>query len=72
MNNELENESRKIDLAFEHIKPMDYEKVFDGLKEENQSLQSKIDSLMIEFCPNDMTDDQIEKWCKHQMQEVIK
>jgi len=38
MNEELENESKKIDLAFEHIKPIDFEKVFEDLKNENKEL----------------------------------
>jgi len=38
MNKELENENKKIDLAFEHIKPIDFEKVFEDLKNENKEL----------------------------------
>ena len=29
-------------------------------------LQFKIDSLMLEYCPNDMTKEQIKNWEKHQ------
>jgi hypothetical protein len=31
-----------------------------------ESLQAKIDSLMLEFCPEQMTEEQIENWKKHQ------
>ena len=31
------------------------------------SLQAKIDELMLEYCPNEMTDDQLHNWAKFQM-----
>lgn len=34
MNEELENESKKIDLAFERISPIDYDEVFTHLKDD--------------------------------------
>jgi len=33
---------------------------------EIDSLQAKIDSLMLEYCPDEMTEDQIANWGKHQ------
>ena len=30
------------------------------------ALQAKIDSLMLEYCPDEMTPQQAENWCKHQ------
>ena len=29
--------------------------------------QAKIDSLMLEFCQEDMTDDQLNEWAKYQI-----
>lgn len=34
----------------------------DGLKKRIDSLQAKVDSLMLEFCPEDMTEDQLNNW----------
>lgn len=36
------------------------------LKQENASLQAKIDALMLEYCPDEMSQEQIETWCKAQ------
>lgn len=33
---------------------------------ENASLQAEIDRLMLEFCPDEMTKEQMENWEKHQ------
>ena len=32
-----------------------------------QHLQAKIDSLMLEYCPEDMTAEQVAEWEKHQV-----
>lgn len=32
----------------------------------NNSLQAKIDALMLEYCPEEMTPEQIKNWEKHQ------
>ena len=37
------------------------------LIKENNALQAKIDSLMLEFCPEEMTQDQIERWEESQV-----
>ena len=31
-----------------------------------QSQQAKIDELMLEFCPEDMTKEQMDEWARHQ------
>ena len=36
------------------------------LEDVNDDLQSKIDSLMLEFCPEEMSEQQLEEWAKHQ------
>lgn len=28
--------------------------------------QARIDELMLEYCPNEMTEEQLEEWSKHQ------
>ena len=33
----------------------------------NKKLQAKIDSLMLEYCPNKMAQEQKENWAKHQV-----
>lgn len=37
-----------------------------ALKAENETLQVRIDELMFEWCPDEMTPEQIENWKKHQ------
>ncbi len=36
------------------------------LKEDLEEKQAKIDSLMLEYCPNEMTKAQKDNWAKHQ------
>ena len=31
------------------------------------SMQAKIDELMLEFCPGEMTDEQLAEWERHQV-----
>lgn len=35
-------------------------------KHKLDALQAKIDSLMLEFCPEEMTKEQVEEWSRHQ------
>lgn len=44
MNDELEKTNKLINLAFEHIKPMDYDEVITGLQKENAELRSELNS----------------------------
>lgn len=37
------------------------------LAKRNCALQAKIDSLMLEFCPEEMTPEQIERWGENQV-----
>ena len=39
------------------------------LQKENKSLQAKIDMLMLEYCPEEMTDEQRDRWAKSQEQQ---
>lgn len=36
------------------------------LKATIQSQQAKIDELMLEYCPEDMTKEQMDEWARHQ------
>jgi hypothetical protein len=38
----------------------------EGMRPERERLQAKIDALMLEYCPNEMTPEQIENWKRHQ------
>jgi len=33
-------------------------------------LQAQVDTLMLEYCPDEMTDDQVRNWGKHQVPEA--
>jgi hypothetical protein len=37
------------------------------LAKRNSALQAKIDALMLEFCPEEMTQEQIERWGENQV-----
>ena len=37
------------------------------LARERDSLQAKIDALMFEYCPDEMTEEQIDNWANHQV-----
>ena len=41
-------------------------KTIHDLIDQNDSLQAKIDALMLEYCPDEMTEEQIAEWEKHQ------
>lgn len=41
-------------------------KLLESARRRNERLQAKIDSLMMEYCPEDMTEEQIAEWEKHQ------
>lgn len=36
------------------------------LKQENAALQAQLDRLMLEFCPGEMTSEQLANWVSHQ------
>ena len=36
-------------------------------KKDVDSKQARIDELMLEYCPNEMSPEQIEEWAKHQV-----
>lgn len=38
----------------------------EQLKKDKNHLQFKVDSLMMEFCPDEMTNEQIRIWEEHQ------
>ena len=37
------------------------------LRDENEALQARIDELMLEYCPDDMTKEQFDNWAVHQV-----
>jgi hypothetical protein len=41
----------------------------EKVESHNQTLQAKIDALMLEYCPQDMSVEQIVNWSNHQRKE---
>lgn len=37
-----------------------------ALKSERDALQARVDALMLEYCPDEMTPEQLEEWARHQ------
>lgn len=35
------------------------------------AMQAKIDALMLEFCPDEMSKEQLENWAKHQQRSTV-
>ena len=44
-------------------------KEYERLRDERDKLQATIDCLMIRYCPDDMTNEQIEGWVKYQLSQ---
>lgn len=36
------------------------------MKKDYDALQAQVDRLMLEYCPDEMTEEQFENWAKHQ------
>ena len=43
------------------------QKRIEELERQNAELQSQIDELMLEYCPEEMTKEQLDEWGKHQV-----
>jgi hypothetical protein len=41
-----------------------------GQYDEGQAKQAEIDRLMLDSCPDEMTEDQMENWSKHQSVKI--
>jgi hypothetical protein len=50
------------DAVGEYVRYADYAALLDELARR----QAKIDALMLEFCPGEMTPEQVENWTRHQ------
>ena len=47
-----------------------FQEVFEellALEQEKESKQAEIDSLMLEYCPSDMAQEQTDNWAAHQV-----
>lgn len=51
---------------------LDFEGEVRELRAESAAKQAKIDALMLEYCPNEMTEDQIAEWESHQCKSNLK
>jgi hypothetical protein len=60
--------ARLMEEASEQLKTLAYRvrQGTDALMSELDARQAKIDALMLEFCPDEMTADQLENWKRHQ------
>lgn len=45
--------------------------ILEELADELEASQAEIDRLMLEFCPDEMTPEQLEEWGKHQRKLTI-
>lgn len=52
--------------------PRDIGQAIDFAVSRIPALEAKIDALMLEFCPEDMTSEQIKRWEAHQKPEESK
>ncbi len=48
------------------IKTTEWQALYTALMAELDAQQAKIDALMLEFCPEDMTPEQLAEWGRHQ------
>ena len=70
--NQLRARKHQADQAGLNIYDEDYNVVLRLLNhaleahDKIESMQARIDELMLEYCPDEMTQEQIDNWCKHQ------
>lgn len=59
---------RRTSMPIKDLVPMMHEAAdaIQRLEAENEAMQAKIDALMLEFCPGEMTAEQLERWASHQ------
>lgn len=57
----LKSENQTLNMCVE-----DSEKACQELVRKNNHLQFLLDSVMIEYCPDQMTEEQMKNWSKHQ------
>lgn len=68
--NQLRAWKNQADKAGLDIKDEDYDVVLRLLNhaleahDKIESMQARIDELMLEYCPDEMTQEQIDNWCK--------
>ena len=43
-----------------------YNTAIENLHKKLAAAQAKIDALMLEYCPEEMTEDQLQEWERHQ------
>ena len=55
---------------FDYVSPLSLERFAAAIEAEQAEIiaaqQAKIDALMLEYCPNEMTTEQIANWSAHQ------
>jgi hypothetical protein len=67
--NDLRNPKHVAWQAFQHAHKLAWnaqQAEITPLKKDVSTLQCAIDRLMLEFCPDEMTAEQVEEWGKHQ------
>ena len=47
-----------------------YEEI-ESLRQQLAAKQSEVDALMLEYCPNEMTQEQLDNWAAHQRAVVV-
>ena len=63
------NKARSMDPQYRSASLGDVERAVDAemdYREQLAAKQARIDELMLEYCPNEMTEEQLEEWSKHQ------
>ena len=58
--------SKEFDKWFPYVERASYFYYYDLAKAAWDYQQAKIDALMLEYCPEEMTEDQLEEWKKSQ------
>ena len=63
---QIENAQLKEKLQIRDNQLASKKAVIEELEKEKDHLQFLLDSVMLEYCPDEMTEEQIENWSKHQ------
>jgi hypothetical protein len=61
------NDGPMVDWAEIGFEIKRLQKELDKEKTNGEALQAKIDSLMLEYCPEDISEEQYNEWASHQV-----
>jgi len=66
----MSSRTEELETLIQNSSPQYLAQKFFELETMVNTLQAQVDALMLEYCPDEMTDDQVRNWGKHQVPEA--